>query len=354
VNAVTIDGGNDVLEVVEQAQVGRAAGAPTPLSGGFWAQMWRVPVRSGNDEVVDVVVRLAPSTELGAKEAAVQQAVAVQGYPTPPIRLSMADPCQRGWWTVMDLAPGAPLLAGLRGGAVIRQAPTLLKRLPTDLATTMVALHRLDPTPVTAAVQEVSPDVAWTVRQTLQHLRQAATALERTDVATALDRLADTAPTPTRPVVCHGDLHPFNLLADGNQVTVLDWTAAVTADPSYDIAFTELLLATPPIPLPRPLATALGRIGHVLAKRFVAAYAAENPDLSLHGLPWFRALHSARIVLDSTRLHLDPGPLAERHPFTLLADSAARRLERATGIDIQSCQAASGRTPCRTDSRGGR
>src|SRR4051812_9194584 len=60
VNAVTI-GRSDVLAVVERAQVGSVAGVPVPLSGGFWAQMWRVPVRSRNDDVVDVVVRLAPN-----------------------------------------------------------------------------------------------------------------------------------------------------------------------------------------------------------------------------------------------------------------------------------------------------
>ena len=111
----------------------------------------------------------------------------------------------------MDVAPGAPLLDGLRGGAVIRQAPTLLKRLSADLATTMLALHRLDPTPVTAAVREASPEVAWTVPATLQHLSDAAIrprARRRGDGArpacrhrtdTDDDRLVPRRPAPLQP-----------------------------------------------------------------------------------------------------------------------------------------------------------
>jgi aminoglycoside phosphotransferase (APT) family kinase protein len=326
----------DVLRVVDQAcPGGRSCGVPVPLTGGFWAQMWRVQVHgSHHEERCDVVVRLAPSLELGAKEAAVQCAVAGQGYPTPAIRLSMADSGRRGWWTVMDLAPGGPLLAGLQGGAVIRQAPRLVKRLPGQLATTMAALHRLDPVPIGDAVRAAAPEVAWTAQETLHHLRAAATDLERDDLVDALDRLADHAPPPTGEVICHGDLHPFNLLADGARLTVLDWTAAITADPSYDVAFTELLLANPPIPLTRAVSPVMRRVGHILAKRFVAAYAWANPNASLRALPWFRALHSARVLLDVTRLRVTPGPHTDRHPFMLVAAPATRHLSLESGINV--------------------
>ena len=46
-------------------------------------------------------------------------------------------------------------------------------------------------------------------------------------------------------------------------LVVVDWTGAIVADPCFDLAFTELLLANPPLILPRPLApvgTAAGRL----------------------------------------------------------------------------------------------
>lgn len=41
-------------------------------------------------------------------------------------------------------------------------------------------------------------------------------------------------------------LSPFNLLVDGDRWTLIDWSTAVLADPHYDLAFTTLMLATPP------------------------------------------------------------------------------------------------------------
>ena len=98
----------------------RVAGAPEPLRGGFWAQMWRVRVSGQPDEMpTEVVVRFAPHREMGAKEAEVQRAVAALGFRTPRVWLSTpAAPPVDGWWSVMDFAPGAPLLAGLQGAAV--------------------------------------------------------------------------------------------------------------------------------------------------------------------------------------------------------------------------------------------
>jgi hypothetical protein len=64
-------------------------GSAVPLSGGFWAALFRVPVRHQPAGVADeVVVRLAPHRAMGAKEAEVQRAVATQGFPTPPVWLS--------------------------------------------------------------------------------------------------------------------------------------------------------------------------------------------------------------------------------------------------------------------------
>jgi aminoglycoside phosphotransferase (APT) family kinase protein len=48
-------------------------------------------------------------------------------------------------------------------------------------------------------------------------------------------------------VIRHGDLQPFDLLVDCERWALIDWSTAVVADPHYDLAFTTLMLANPPL-----------------------------------------------------------------------------------------------------------
>lgn len=310
-------------------------GEPVPLSGGFWASMFRVPVSGQPDGVApDVVVRFAPHREMGAKEAEVQRAIAAAGFPTPAVWLSASDDVRGGWWSVMDFSPGSQLLSGLDGVAAIRRAPALLRTLPVQLATATAALHRLDPAPVSVAVRVAAPTVAWSTAEVINQLRVGAEVAQRADVVAALDQLAVDQPTSAREVVCHGDLHPFNVLQRDGDLVVLDWTGAVLADPCFDVAFTELLLANPPLALPAPLRP-VGRVaGRLLARRFVAAYASANPDIDLGLLSWFRALHCARVFVEAERLRAEHGPAGGGHPFAALAPVAARHLAAASGVAI--------------------
>ena len=336
VNTVTVDA-DRILSLLRGAWPDVEVGSAVPLSGGFWAAMFRVPVRHQPAGVADeVVVRLAPHRAMGAKEAAVQRAVAAQGFPTPPVWLSCPDETSGGSWSVMDYCPGAPLLTGLDGIAVLRRAPALLRTLPTQLAATMASLHRLDPEPVTAAVRAAAGDVAWSASEVLDHLRSGAAAAGRPDVAAALDRLVADAPTSEQAVVCHGDLHPFNILDHGGALVVVDWTGAVVADPCFDLAFTELLLANPPLALPRQLAPVGAAAGRLLARRFITAYTRANPTVALHPHPlaWFRALHSARVLIELTNLRTTQGRGARGHPFATVAPGAASNLAAATGVSV--------------------
>ena len=327
---------DEVTGLLATAWPGVAVGAVRPLSGGFWATMFRVQVSGQPDGVAsEVVVRIAPHRTMGAKEAEVQRAVAAQGVPTPQVWLSCPDEDRGGWWSVMGFSPGQPLLAGLDGLAALRRAPSLLRTLPAQLAQTMAAVHRTDPAPVTAAVRTVAPHVAWSTTDVLEHLRLGAEAAKRDDVGAALDQLARQAPATGRDVVCHGDLHPFNVLNDGGQLVVLDWTGAVVADPCFDLALTELLLANPPLVLPGPLATVGRGAGRLLARLFITAYTRANPSVSLNHLSWFRALHSARVVIESTNHRAHHGPGGGGHPFAFVAPAAATHLTTATGVEIE-------------------
>lgn len=310
---------------------------PHVLSGGFWASMATVRVEGHPDDVpAALVVRHAPDRAMGAKEAAVQATLASLGFPTPAVRISEPAAGGEGWWSVADFAAGRPLLAGLDGPAALRRAPQLVRDLPPQLARTMAALHRLDPEPVTVAVRAAAPEVAWTVEDVLAQFRLGAEALDRSDLVAVIDELAGRTPDSNRLVVCHGDFHPFNVLADGPAFVVLDWTGALRADPAFDVAFTELVIGNPPVVLPGPLA-AVGRLaGRVLARRFLRAYGAANPTTSLEHLDWYRALHRVRVLLERASLRVRHGDQRVGHPFELLAPVAARDLAAATGVKVRA------------------
>lgn len=326
-----------IPQLLRAAWPGVQVGTPRPLSGGFWASMFRVPVCDQPDGVAgEVVVRFAPHPAMGAKEAAVQRAVAAQGFPTPAVSLSGPDEVTGGWWAVMDFCSGAPLLAGLDGMAALRHAPALLRTLPAHLAEAMAALHRLDPEPVTAAVRAATTEPAWSITDLLGHLRSGAAGAGRGDVVAALDRLDADAPTAAATVVCHGDLHPFNILDRGDQLVTLDWTGAIVADPCFDVAFTELLLSNPPLVLPGVLAPVGRGAGRLLGRRFLAAYTRAAPGRSLRHLAWFRAVHSARILVEVTNLRAAHGPGAGGHPLATVAPAAARSLAEVTGVTVRA------------------
>src|SRR5262249_14725587 len=117
-------------------------------------------------------------------------------------------------------------------------------------------------------------DVPVTLDGMLEALADEALRTEREDLARAARWLID-HPLPLAPAVfCHGDLHPFNVLARGQEITVLDWSASLLAPRAYDVAFTATMLSAPPIPLPGPVRSLVFRAGRRLAARFVRRYEA--------------------------------------------------------------------------------
>lgn len=312
------------------------ATAPRQLTGGYWATIVHLRLTGAPCGVPDdVVLRVVPHPEMGAKEIAVQAAVAEAGVSTPAVHLSgQAGGPLGDAWAVMDLAPGDPLLAGLDGTATLRQLPRLLARLPAQLADSMAAVHHIDAAPVVQRVRAVAPTVALTVEELWPHLRASADLTGRHDLVDALDTLAHQAPPQDDVVLCHGDLHPFNLLRDGDRISVLDWTAALVAPPAYDVALTRLLLRYPPLAAPPALRPIIDAGARALARRFVRRYRRTNPAADLTNIDWYTGLHAIRVLTDLATWHNTGDPRATDHPWTLIAPGAVTELTRITGIRL--------------------
>ena len=66
----------------------------------------------------------------------------------------------------------------------------------------------------------------------------------------------------------HRDFHPLNVILAPSGPVVIDWSNAGEGDPSDDVAFTQVILATSDADFPRWLE----RVGRMVRRRFVGAY----------------------------------------------------------------------------------
>jgi aminoglycoside phosphotransferase (APT) family kinase protein len=298
---------------------------PEPMRGGFWAELLSFSLANPPDRwPAELVARLMPDPASARKETIVQGAVAAAGFPTPPVRASGGPDDGLGRaFMVMDRAPGGPALSGLDGGLPVAALPA--------------RLHALDPDLVRGELDQVR-EVPVTVPGLLAALARFAGEFGRTDLVHAARWLADHPPGPSPDVICHGDLHPFNLLADGDRVTVLDWSTALLAPRAHDAGFTSLLLSEPPLLVPgwqRPLVRVFGR---VLARRFLRGYQRRTAVTVDPGeLRWHQAVVCLRAVTEVAGwVHEGTDGTRAGHPWLISGAAFARRLTSLTGVPVRA------------------
>ncbi len=310
---------------------------PEPLRGGFWAELLSFSLaRPPDGWPAELVARLMPETRSAGKEMIVHRAVAAAGYPTPRVRASGGPDDGLGRaFIVMDRAAGRSALSGLDSGLTLAGVRRVLQ-VPEMLAAVMARLHALDPDLVRGELETVR-EAPVTVPGLLAAVARLAGEYGRPDLAAAAGWLADHPPRPAPDVICHGDLHPFNLLDDDGQVTVLDWSTALLAPRAYDAGFTALLLSGPPVRVPawqRPL---LRWFGRVLARRFLRGYQRRAGTTVEPGeLRWYQGLVCLRSLVEVAGwLHDGAAGTHAGHPWLVLGPALARRLTALTGIAVR-------------------
>jgi aminoglycoside phosphotransferase (APT) family kinase protein len=214
----------------------------------------------------------------------------------------------------MDHAGGQPLLDGLTATSAIRQAPTLYRQLPDLLAEAAATLHRC---PIEGPDLDNHRQRA-TIEAFLERIATQAAGIGRNDLARTADFLADSAPVVR--VICHGDLHPFNLLVAGDHWTILDWSTAVIADPHYDLGFTTLMLTNPPLGGPAPVRAIARGVGSRLARRFLHTYSElTGTSIDAERLAWGRTVHALRALIEiATWEHQERIASHRGHPWLAL------------------------------------
>jgi aminoglycoside phosphotransferase (APT) family kinase protein len=316
----------DALLKTLRATTGRPelafAAEPTPLTGGFYAEMLRFSlIDPPMDLGGELVARIIPNEELGRWEATVQSELTRQHFASPAVRLTAPATGPLGrFLIVMDLVPGTPPLAGLTLGGLVRQIPTLVRTLPDQLARITAELHRLDPGPLVTALDALDSPVPTTLSGFISERIENATTLGRDDLVQAGRRLLQTEPHTTTRVICHGDLHPLNLLVTEQGGVLIDWTVARVAHPAFDLAFTQLMLSNPPMPMPAAAKAALGPLARSIAGRFLRRYrsmAAPVADLNDEVLGWHRQVHALRALVELASWDA-AGHRPPHHPWVVL------------------------------------
>jgi aminoglycoside phosphotransferase (APT) family kinase protein len=287
-----------------------------------------------------------PDARIASKEAIVQAEVAVQGYPTPTVRLveSPEDGIDGRALMIMDLAAGEPPMAGLGGGAAMVALPSLVRRLPHLLGQVLAGLHALDPAPVLARL-DASGVALPDMEAMLDGFRTSAMQLNHDTLLAAGEWLAAHRPDGSGDVMCHGDMHPFNVLVDDDgKPTVLDWSAAVIAPRGYDLAFTSLMLAEPPLGAPRAVRPLLRVFGASLSRRFLRAYHRQTGAMPDHrSLAWFQGVICVRALTEVAWWTATDG-LDDHagHPWVINETVLIKRLRRPTGISVPHSRAQGG------------
>lgn len=297
---------------------------PVPISGGYDTEIWAFRLRGAPGEWSRPLIlrRLAreydPARAL--RERDIQNAVAGLGYPAPRVLAASADPgALDGAFLIMERMPGRPMLELCKIGVA------------DVLSRTHLRLHALDAGPLLRTTM--------TYDALLEQFGRRIAERSLHGLAGGLDWLTAHRPTAAaRPVICHGDFHPQNILMEGGVVTgVIDWPNALVADAAYDVATTRIILGLVPLELSTLPAVArmlLSAARPILLARYLAGYRRGRP-IDAGTLAYYEAAACMRQLIrigeqrrTAAAAGRAPGPL-DAGSF---GDRLCARFARITGI----------------------
>ncbi len=265
------------------------AETPARMSGGFEAAIFSFRLGVAPAPFAGpLVLRLFQASrhpQAVRREAAVQNALADMAYPAARVVVIETEPSILGGpFLVMERLPGQLLGFGFEGLGEGRSAialvgsllglPRHVRRMIALWCKTQLALHAL-PVAAFATALEAAGQARndFSLDAYLAMMRQWIADARLDGLAPGLDWLLTQRRAAVPPVICHGDLHPFNILVVEDRITgVIDWGGVAIADPALDLGTALAITATVPIAAPRPLRPIFCALLRSLGRAFARAY----------------------------------------------------------------------------------
>jgi aminoglycoside phosphotransferase (APT) family kinase protein len=305
---------------------------PVAISGGYDTEILAFRLRRAPAEWSRPLIlrRLGPAHDptRALRERDIQNAVAGLGFPAPRVLAASADPdALDGAFLIMERMPGRPMLEVRKIGVA------------AVLSRTQLRLHALDAGPLLRAAGRTGGGDAMTFDGLLDQFGRRIAARSIHGLGRALDWLTAHRPAEAaRPVICHGDFHPQNILMEDGVVTgVIDWPNALVADAAYDVATTRIILALVPLELstlPAVARVLLSAARPLLLARYLAGYRRGRP-IDGRALGYYEAAACMRQLIRIGEQRLTaaaagraPGPL----DASSFGDRLCARFARITGI----------------------
>ena len=289
--------GNDALSYSE---------APSPITGGFDTAIYGFRLAGADGPFAEpLILRVFRDGGVvqARYEAAVQNAIAGQGFPTPRVLLVCEDASTLGGaFMIMTRVNGVPMLDQIMSPAITR--------MPGTLARLHASLHALDPEPVRIAVEAtgLANRVGATSESTwgyaIDHARLGG-------LRASYEWLMANRPQLRRAVICHGDLHPLNVMMERRDVSgVLDWPNARIDDPAWDVGATVALMGHGPVDLPAPVIPIVNAARRWVVRRYLKEYLVSRP-LDRDALEYYEATRLLGFLIEvGTIWHARAGVIA--------------------------------------------
>jgi aminoglycoside phosphotransferase (APT) family kinase protein len=300
--------------------------APQALTGGFDTSVYAFALANAAPPFdVPLVVRVfgPQDREIRAPyEASIQGAVAGQGFPAPAVlHICREREALGGAFLIMTRASGTQLVDSLF-------SPSVLK-VPAVLARLHGRLHRLDIEPVRDALAAAgAPGLPTIPGDALARHRRDLEAAGLTSLEPALAWLETHVPRASRAnVLCHGDFHPLNILAEGLRVTgVVDWGNAAAGPAAADIGVTRVILTMGPIDVPGWARGPVNLFRRWATWRYTSAYRRLNP-VPMEDVAYFEAMRCFAAMLNVARIRTQSEP-ALRTGYAWDSPEAVRAMTR--------------------------
>lgn len=261
---------------------------PSQLQGGYDTSVFKFKLKnvqpSLSRPLVLRVFRKSHHPEQAMIESVIHNSLMDQGFLVPYVYYACIDDRYLGnQFLIMDFLIGALL-------------PTVFDQNTANvLGKTHAALHNADPSQLSEDMNAKGFEgIQHRIKWRIDHLLKASEYLPW--LKEIVLWLIENRPSDCEhPSICHGDFHPYNLLAKGSKVTaILDWSSCSIGDPASDVASTLVIFNAATkhiIPSVDP---------EIETQKYLDAYRRERVLNEQH-LGYYQVLFSALCLVNGTK-----------------------------------------------------